>query len=58
VPFAAAIGWVVVDAIAYPALACLDACLHLENRMRTEGLDLALATASARRRRTVLEAIR
>jgi hypothetical protein len=58
VPHAAAIGWVVVDAIAYPALACLDACLHIENRMRTEGLDLALATASARRRRTVLEAIR
>jgi hypothetical protein len=58
VPYAGAIGWVVVDAIAYPALACLDACLHIENRMRTEGLDLALATTSARRRRTVLEAIR
>ncbi|GAA1331740.1 hypothetical protein [Actinocatenispora thailandica] len=57
VPFAGAIGWVVVDALAYPALACLDACLHVENRMRTEGLDLALATTTGPRR-AVLEAIR
>jgi hypothetical protein len=32
----------VVNAIAYPMLACLDAVLHLEARMRTEGLDIAL----------------
>ncbi|MGA8117248.1 MAG: hypothetical protein WCA46_26745 [Actinocatenispora sp.] len=38
----AALPWIIVDTVAYPALACLDACLHLENRMRTEGLDLAL----------------
>jgi hypothetical protein len=31
-----------VNAIAYPMLACLDAVLHLEARMRTEGLDITL----------------
>jgi hypothetical protein len=37
--------WTLVNAVAYPALACLDAVLHLENRMRVEGLDLALSRA-------------
>ncbi len=41
--------WVLVDALAYPTLACLDACVHLENRMRTEGLDLELGLAGADR---------
>ena len=56
VPYAAVLGWVVVDGLAFSALACLDACLHLENRMRVEGLDLALATATGSRR-SVLAAI-
>jgi hypothetical protein len=34
--------FLVVNALAYPMLACLDAMLHLEARMRTEGLDIAL----------------
>lgn len=42
-----ALPWVVVDALAYPALACLDACVHLENRMRVEGLDIALGRPGA-----------
>jgi hypothetical protein len=37
--------WAAVNAVAYPALACLDAVLHLETRMRTEGLDIALSRA-------------
>ena len=36
-----------VNALAYPALACLDAVLHLETRMRTEGLDIRLSRAPA-----------
>jgi hypothetical protein len=34
--------WVVVNTIAYSVLGCFDAVLHLENRMRVEGLDIAL----------------
>lgn len=34
--------YLVVNAFAYPMLACLDVVLHLEARMRTEGLDIAL----------------
>jgi hypothetical protein len=37
--------YLVVNAFAYPVLACLDAVLHLEARMRTEGLDIALRQA-------------
>ena len=37
--------FLVVNALAYPMLACLDAILHLEARMRTEGLDIALRQA-------------
>ncbi|MGI5213929.1 hypothetical protein [Plantactinospora sp. CA-290183] len=43
-PMSAA-AWVAVNSVAYPALACLDAVLHLETRIRTEGLDIALAQA-------------
>jgi hypothetical protein len=43
----AGIAWAIVNAVAYPALACLDAVLHLETRMRTEGLDIALNRAYA-----------
>ncbi|SDY71013.1 hypothetical protein SAMN05444365_103210 [Micromonospora pattaloongensis] len=44
-PLAAAVTWLLVNAIAYPTLACLDAVLHLETRMRTEGLDILLSRA-------------
>ncbi|MFI5836041.1 hypothetical protein ACIA5A_20440 [Micromonospora sp. NPDC051300] len=36
-----------VNTVAYPALACLDAVLHLETRIRTEGLDIRLSRAPA-----------
>ncbi|MEV6527198.1 hypothetical protein AB0M43_35230 [Longispora sp. NPDC051575] len=39
--------WVLVNGIAYPALACLDVVLHLENRIRVEGLDIELGRARA-----------
>jgi hypothetical protein len=39
--------WALVNTVAYPALACLDAVLHLETRMRTEGLDITLSRAHA-----------
>jgi hypothetical protein len=38
--------WAGANAVAYPTLACLDAVLHLETRMRTEGLDIALGRAA------------
>jgi hypothetical protein len=34
--------WLLVNSLAYPMLGCLDAALHLDARMRTEGLDIAL----------------
>ncbi|MPZ26423.1 MAG: hypothetical protein GEV12_08190 [Micromonosporaceae bacterium] len=37
-----ALAYLLVNALAYPMLACLDVVLHLEARMRTEGLDIAL----------------
>jgi hypothetical protein len=40
--------WLLVNALAYPVLGCLDVVLHLEMRMRTEGLDLALSRAVRR----------
>lgn len=36
-----------MNTVAYPALACLDAVIHLDNRMRTEGLDIRLARSPA-----------
>lgn len=50
----AAAVWTGVNTIAYPVLACLDAVLHLETRMRTEGLDLALSRAAATGRKASL----
>ncbi|MER7330098.1 MULTISPECIES: hypothetical protein [unclassified Micromonospora] len=46
--------WAGVNSVAYPALACLDAVLHLETRMRTEGLDIRLSRARAGTPETVL----
>ncbi len=43
------LAWLMVNTIAYPALACLDTVLHLDLRMRTEGLDLTLRRALSRR---------
>jgi hypothetical protein len=40
--------WAAVNAVAYATLACLDAVLYLETRMRTEGLDIALGRALRR----------
>ncbi|TDC70759.1 hypothetical protein E1193_29610 [Micromonospora sp. KC606] len=40
---AAVVVWATVNTVAYPALACLDAVVHLENRVRTEGLDIRLS---------------
>ncbi|MBM0229281.1 hypothetical protein [Micromonospora sp. ATA51] len=57
VPVATA-AWVAVNAVAYPALACLDAVLHLETRMRTEGLDIRLSRAPAGTPEPVLLAVR
>lgn len=44
VPFGAVL-WAVVNSIAYSVLACLDAVVHLETRIRTEGMDIAIAQA-------------
>ncbi|MGK5521580.1 hypothetical protein ACSNN9_19820 [Micromonospora sp. URMC 107] len=46
--------WAGVNSVAYPALACLDAVLHLETRMRTEGLDIRLSRARPGTPETVL----
>ncbi|MFC0529234.1 hypothetical protein [Phytohabitans kaempferiae] len=43
-----ALAWLLVNTVAYPTLACLDAVLHLETRMRTEGLDILLSRARHR----------
>jgi hypothetical protein len=37
------VAWVIVNTIAYAMLACFDAVLYLDTRMRTEGLDIAVA---------------
>jgi hypothetical protein len=39
------LAWLMVNAVAYPVLACLDTVLYLETRMRAEGLDIALRRA-------------
>jgi hypothetical protein len=44
-PLLPSVAWLLVNAVAYPTLACLDAVLHLEARMRVEGLDLTLGRA-------------
>jgi hypothetical protein len=40
--FAVVAIWVLVDTVAYATLACIDAVLYLEIRMRVEGLDVAI----------------
>jgi hypothetical protein len=42
------ITWLTVNALAYPMLGSLDVALHLESRMRTEGLDIALRSSLRR----------
>ncbi|MBB5870238.1 hypothetical protein F4553_003617 [Allocatelliglobosispora scoriae] len=49
-PIVVVAAFTLVNTIAYPALACLDAVLHVETRMRTEGLDIALARATSQGR--------
>jgi hypothetical protein len=44
-PWLAAALAAAVNAVAYPALACLDGVLYLDTRMRTEGLDIWLGRA-------------
>jgi hypothetical protein len=48
-PWVHAAGWLVANAVAYPALACLDAALYLQARIRTEGLDIAMTLARLER---------
>lgn len=43
----ASAAWCLVNTLAYPALACVDAVLHLEIRIRTEGLDIEIGRARA-----------
>jgi hypothetical protein len=45
---AGVLAWILVNTVAYAVLGCLDTVLHLENRMRVEGLDLALSRALRR----------
>jgi hypothetical protein len=42
------LAWLMVNSVAYPVLACLDTVLHVETRMRSEGLDIALQRAVRR----------
>jgi hypothetical protein len=42
------VAWALADTVAYAALACVDAVLLVEIRVRTEGLDIALARARSR----------
>jgi hypothetical protein len=42
------LGWAVANAATYAMLACVDAVLYLEARIRSEGLDIALGRALAR----------
>ncbi|MEH0845262.1 hypothetical protein V6U81_23000 [Micromonospora sp. CPCC 205711] len=46
-PWLAMAAWAAVNSVAYPALACLDAVVHLDVRMRTEGLDIRLSRSPA-----------
>lgn len=45
---ATGLAWLAVNSVAYPVLGCLDTVLHLETRMRTEGLDISLRRALSR----------
>ncbi|TCB99951.1 hypothetical protein E0H26_05305 [Micromonospora zingiberis] len=50
--------WAAVNTVAYAALACLDAVLHLETRIRTEGLDIHLSRAPVGAPQAALLAVR
>ena len=41
--------WLLVDTVAYATLACFDAVLYLDTRMRTEGLDITVSRQLRRR---------
>jgi hypothetical protein len=41
--------WLLVDTLAYATLACFDAVLYLDTRMRTEGLDITVSRQLRRR---------
>jgi hypothetical protein len=41
--------WTAINALAYATIGCLDAAVHLETRMRVEGLDIVLSRALRRR---------
>jgi hypothetical protein len=41
--------WLLVDTVAYATLACFDAVLYLDTRMRTEGLDITVSRQLHRR---------
>ncbi|WP_433797062.1 hypothetical protein [Actinoplanes sp. CA-252034] len=45
VTWAVPVSWALANAVAYAALACLDAVLLLEIRIRTEGLDISVNRA-------------
>jgi len=42
------VGWVLANTVAYAALACVDAVLLVETRIRSEGLDIAISRARSR----------
>ena len=42
---AGTVTWIMVNTVSYAMLACLDSVLHLETRMRTEGLDIVAVRA-------------
>ncbi|MBB4743489.1 putative anti-sigma-YlaC factor YlaD [Actinoplanes octamycinicus] len=46
--WAATFAWTLANTVAYAALACLDAVLLVEARIRTEGLDIALNRSRSR----------
>ncbi|SDS96566.1 hypothetical protein [Actinoplanes derwentensis] len=46
--WAVPVAWTLANAVAYAALACLNAVLLLEIRIRTEGLDIAVNRARSR----------
>jgi hypothetical protein len=47
-PWVVAMAWLLANTLAYPALACLDAVVLLETRIRTEGLDIAVNRSRSR----------
>jgi hypothetical protein len=42
------VAWALADTVAYAALACVDAVLLVESRVRSEGLDIAIGRARSR----------